>query len=87
MEHQPLPSIYDLRQMTCDESYDDSGMSEDDSSEEESSECDDDEEEDVRPSPIFEPVLRGTTNAKPVITPSPQTPKATTGSGTRILSR
>ena len=76
VEHQPLPSIYDLRQMTCDESYDDSGMSEDDSSEEESSECDDDEEEDVRPSPIFEPVLRGTTNAKPVITPSPQTPKA-----------
>lgn len=76
VEHQPLPSIYDLRQMTCDESYDDSGMSDDESSEEESSECDDDEEEeDVRPSPIFEPVLRGTSNAKPVVTPSPPNPK------------
>jgi hypothetical protein len=79
VEHQPLPSIYDLRQMTCDDSYDDSGMSADDSSEEESSDCDDDddeEEEDVRPSPIFEPVLRGTGTAKPVVTPSPPTPKS-----------
>jgi hypothetical protein len=77
VEHQPLPSIYDLRQMSCDDSYDDSGLSDDESSEEESSECDDDDDdEDVRPSPIFEPVLRGTANAKPVITPSPPTPKA-----------
>ena len=77
VEHQPLPSIYDLRQMTCDDSYDDSGLSDDESSEEESSECDDDDDDDdVRPSPIFEPVLRGTSNAKPVVTPSPPTPKA-----------
>lgn len=90
VEHQPLPSIYDLRQMTCDDVYDDSGLSDDDSSEEESSECDDDEEDDdddVRPSPIFEPVLRGTGTAKPIVTPSPPTPKSIYNGGDRFWSQ
>ena len=87
VEHQPLPSIYDLRQMTCDDAYDDSGLSDDDSSEEESSECDDDDEDDVRPSPIFEPVLRGTGMAKPIMTPSPPTAKAIYNSNDRFWSQ
>jgi len=88
VEHQPLPSIYDLRQMTCDDAYDDSGLSDDDSSEEESSECDDDDDDDdVRPSPIFEPVLRGAGIAKPVVTPSPPTPKSIYNNGDRFWSQ
>ena len=102
MEHKPLPSIYDLHQMSaaCDNledttdntmlkesssngSSNDSGLSDDDDEEDEvsdletgedSEEEEEDEEINDEPSssPIFDPVLRGTT-AKPLL-PSP--PKA-----------
>ena len=107
VEHKPLPSIYDLQQMSaaCDNLEDDnslnlassttansnnnsqlkendSGVSDDDeedevsddldeSGDEEDEECEDDEDQ-PSPSPIFDPVLRGTT-AKSLL-PSP--PKA-----------
>ena len=78
VEHQPLPSIYELQQMTCEnlnESNDqclDSGLSEDDSG----SGSEDDSDGDVDSmisSPLFDPVLRGTPGKAPIITPP--TPK------------
>jgi len=105
VEHQPLPSIYDLQQMSaaCDnldnECNFDSGLSEDESC------CGDSDDDDsdtsgedmnlMMPpssnsqspmntnnhcSPLYDPVLRGTSNNKQVmphmITPTPPTPKA-----------
>ena len=111
VEHQPLPSIYDLQQMSaaCDnldsECNFDSGLSEDDSccgdSEDEAEGDSDSSGEDLNMmmsstgsqqnqltsagtanpvvSPLFDPVLRGTSTNKsampPIITPSPPTPK------------
>jgi hypothetical protein len=100
VEHKPLPSIYDLHQMSaaCDtlddnsghgplenninttelkhNSGNDSGVSDDDDDEEDVSDLEtgdeDDDDDEPSPSPIFDPVLRGTT-AKPHL-PSP--PKA-----------
>jgi len=116
VEHKPLPSIYDLQQMSaaCDTLDDnsttlvnninsntaetvnkfskennDSGVSDDDDDEDcdevsdldgESGDDDDEEEDDIEhasPSPIFDPVLRGTPG-KPLL-PSP--PKAIYGNG------
>ena len=86
VEHKPLPSIYDLQQMSaaCETLEDnannikenDSGVS-DDEEDEVSDDLDsgDDEEDDEdhpSPSPIFDPVLRGT--GKQAVLPSP--PKA-----------
>ena len=108
VEHQPLPSIYDLQQMSaaCDnldsECNFDSGLSEDDSccgdSEDDGDGDSDTSGEDINLmmppngnnqshmnannhcSPLYDPVLRGTSNNKQVmphmITPTPPTPKA-----------
>ena len=64
VEHQPLPSIYDLQHMNDF----DSGLSEDDSASEDES---DNEVDTMEASPLFDPVLRGTKT--PVVTPP--TPK------------
>ena len=108
VEHQPLPSIYDLQQMSaaCDnlesECNFDSGLSEDESccgdSEDDGDGDSDTSGEDMNLmmppnssnqshmnannhcSPLYDPVLRGTSNNKQVmphmITPTPPTPKA-----------
>jgi len=110
VEHQPLPSIYDLQQMSaaCDnlesECNFDSGLSEDDSccgdSEDDAEGDSDSSGEDLnlmmqsngnsqsqltssntnnpQVSPLFDPVLRGTSNKQvmpQMITPTPPTPK------------
>merc|ERR1719203_704777 len=101
VEHKPLPSIYDLQQMSaaCD-TLDDNitsvaatltstvnninnkpSVSEADklSKENDSGVSEDDEDDEPSPSPIFDPVLRGTAGPKQPLLPSP--PKAIYGNG------
>lgn len=104
VEHKPLPSIYDLQQMSaaCDTLEDDnmqtcnngstgpkendSGVSDDEDEvssdlEDEEAESGDEEDEEPSPSPIFDPVLRGTTPGKHNTLPSP--PKSVYGNDQR----